>query len=121
MEMSNVDRIDRLMDKVREGFTEKEFLGKHFTQTAAMQVENSPDFPKQIEAFLRGKVPETVFEFSYCCKNGKQQVAEASIGLLKENGKQSGIQLLLRDITERKKTEIDLKPLLNAIRIQKRY
>jgi PAS domain S-box-containing protein len=91
------------------GFSEKEFLGKHFTQLAAMQADNSPDFAKQIEVFLKGKIPETVFEFVYCCKNGTQHVAEASIGLLKENGKQSGIQLLLRDITERKKTEIDLK------------
>jgi PAS domain S-box-containing protein len=91
------------------GFTEKAFLGKHFTQLAAMQANNSPDFTKQVGAFLKGEIPNTVFEFVYCCKDGTQRVAEASIGLLKQNGKQSGIQLMLRDITERKKTEINLK------------
>ena len=90
------------------GFSEKEFLGKHFTHLAAIPAENLSTLTKTIESFIRGNVPD-VFEFVYCCKDGTQLLAEASVGLLNKNGKPSGIQMIFRDITERKKIEDALK------------
>ena len=86
------------------GFTETDFLGKHFTQLEAVPSESLSGLTKKITSFFNGQAPET-FELWYNCKDGKQLCAEATVGLLKLNNKDVGIQLVFRDITERKKAE----------------
>ena len=89
-------------------FSEKDFLGKHYTQLAAIPAENLSKLTPKMESFLKGDVPN-VLEFIYCCKDGTQHFAEASIGSIKQKGKCAGLQILLRDITERKQMEQELK------------
>ena len=89
------------------GFSEKDFLGKHFTQLAAIHPENLSEVTKKVDSFLRGDRPD-VFELVYCCKDGTQLVAEASVGLLKQNGEPYGLQVMLRDVTDRKRAEAAL-------------
>jgi PAS domain S-box-containing protein len=103
----NVTSVNRaILDQT--GFSEKEFLGKHFTQLAPIPAENLSEFLKKVNSFLRGGTPD-VLEFVYCCKDGTHLLAEARVGLLKQNGEPSGFQVILRDITERKKAEEALR------------
>ena len=90
------------------GFSEKDFLGKHFTQLAAIPPENLSELTQEVDSFLRGTPPET-FELGYCCKDGTHFVAEASVGLMMQNGEPCCLQMILRDITARKKAEAALK------------
>jgi PAS domain S-box-containing protein len=90
------------------GFSEKEFLGKHFTQLTGIPSENLSELTKKINSFLREETPD-VFEFVYCCKDGTRLLAEASVGLLTQNGEPSGFQMILRDITERKQSDAELR------------
>ena len=92
----------------RTGFSEKDFLGKHFTQIAATQKEPPPSYKKVIYAFLNGEFPES-FEFNYTCKDGTQRSSDARIGLLKQKDELVGLQVIFRDITERKQMEQALK------------
>ncbi len=57
---------------------------------------------------MRGKdVP--FIEFSYTHKDGTSRWAEAHVSIMRENGKLTGIQAVLRDITDRKESEQVLK------------
>ena len=88
----------------KTGFSENDFLGEHFTQLLALQKEPPPNYIKVVDAFLRGEFPES-FDFNYTCKDGTQRSSDARIGLLKQNGMLVGLQVIFRDITERKKVE----------------
>ena len=57
-----------------------------------------------VDAFLRGEFPES-FDFNYTCRDGTQRSSDARIGVLKQNGNLVGLQVIFRDITERKKVE----------------
>ena len=89
------------------GFAETDFVGKHFTQLEAVPPDTLSGLAKKITSFFNGQPPET-FELCYNCKNGKKLCAEATVGLLKQNNKDVGIQLVFRDVTERKKAEENL-------------
>ncbi|PVX23571.1 MAG: hypothetical protein CW691_10250, partial [Candidatus Bathyarchaeum sp.] len=92
----------------RTGFSEEDFLGKHFTQLLVTQNEPPPNYKKVVEAFLGGEFPES-FEFNYTCKDGTSRSSDARIGLLKQNGNLVGLQVIFRDITARKQMEKQLK------------
>jgi signal transduction histidine kinase len=61
-----------------------------------------------LSSVARGKVPEP-FEILFARKNGTLAFGEVCIGLLKEAGKVTGFQAIMRDVTERKKAEKKLK------------
>ena len=107
----------------RTGFSEKEFMGKHFTHLTALQKEPPPNYKKLILAFLSGEFPDS-FEFNYTCKDGTQRSSDARIGLLKQKGELIGLQVIFRDITERKQiinalqeSETKLRTLLDAANV----
>ncbi|WNZ28409.1 MAG: PAS domain S-box protein [Candidatus Bathyarchaeota archaeon] len=88
----------------RTGFSKEDFLGKHFTQLAALQKEPPPNYTELIDSFLNGKFPDN-FDFNYTCKDGTQRSSDARIGLLKQKGELVGLQVIFRDITEQKQME----------------
>ncbi len=81
------------------GFSQDEIVGKHFTKLGTLRAADLPKFIRLFASILSNKVPKR-FEFSYVTKDGTQRTGEAHIGIMKENGKKIGLQLILRDITE---------------------
>jgi len=92
------------------GFSRDEIVDRHFTKIGTLRARNLPKYVKMLGSILRGKIPSPI-EFVYLRKDGAQRWGEAHLSLLKKQGKQVGLQAILRDITKRKKTLEKLETL----------
>jgi two-component system sporulation sensor kinase A len=90
------------------GFSSDEIVGKHFTKLATIPKRDFPKYLKLLGSILRGTIPKP-FEFVYNHKNGTSGWGEARIGILEADGRKTGFQVILRDITERKRMEEKLR------------
>ncbi len=86
------------------GYTEDELVGKHFTKIAPVRLRDIPKFLKTFSSIIRGKIPKP-FEVEYNRKDGTTGWAEIHVSLLETGGRKLGVQILQRDITERKRAE----------------
>jgi PAS domain S-box-containing protein len=98
------------------GYSKDEIVGKHFTKLPTIQMKDILKFVKLSRSFFRRKTIPLV-EFVYRRKDGTIAWGEAHPCLLKEGDKIVGAQAILRDITERKKTEEELIRLSNAVKM----
>ena len=92
------------------GQTEEEIVGKHFTKHKFLNIEDIPRYLKIFAFALSGRegVP---FEISGQDKNGNDFFGEVYYGLVKKDSKVKSIQVLITDITRRKKAEEKLRYL----------
>jgi len=86
------------------GRSEDEVLGRRFTETGTIRTEDASKYVEIFSAVLSGAERRPV-EYTFDCKDGTTGWAEAHFALLEDRGKAAGIQVILRDITERKRTE----------------
>ncbi|MFP3984660.1 MAG: PAS domain S-box protein [Candidatus Bathyarchaeia archaeon] len=86
------------------GYSKDEIVGKHFSKIGWLQLRDLPKHLKLFSSLIRGKVPEP-FELNYKHKDGEPHVGEVFVSLMKKHGKITGIQAILRDITEYKKKQ----------------
>jgi len=86
------------------GFTEDEIIGKHFTKLPLLKTKDIPKYTKVFASIL-GRQAKTPLEFTWIHKNGSSRVGEARWGLIKSGRRITGVQVVLRDITERKGVE----------------
>lgn len=86
------------------GYSKDKIIGKHFTKVRFFKAKELPKYIKLFCDITRGK-PIDVFEVAFQRKDGSSFLGEVYVGLLKKEGKIIGIQVIARDITERKKTE----------------
>lgn len=91
------------------GFSKEEIVGKHFTRLpTAHDTKDALQFLKLFSSFGKGgKIPPV--EFPYRRKDGTTRWVEAHPALQIEGGKNVGVQVVLRDITKRKKAEDALR------------
>ena len=97
------------------GFPENEIIGKHFLKLKTLRVRDLAKYLKLFSSFIFGK-KKVKYEFIYIRKDGTQCLGEAHASLLKENGKNIGFISILRDITERKKTQEELQKLALVVK-----
>jgi PAS domain S-box-containing protein len=90
------------------GYNTDEIVGKHFTKLGTLRTRDIPKYIKWFKEVLIGK-DVTFIEFTYMHKHGFPKWAEAHVKILRSHGKLMGIQAVLRDITERKESELALK------------
>ena len=86
------------------GYSEDELVGKHFSNIAPIRVRDIPKYMRMFSSIIRGEVPKP-FEVAYTHKDGASGWTEIHLALLKAGGKKLGVQVLQRDITERKQAE----------------
>ncbi len=102
-----ITSVNRAFEKLT-GYSDEEIVGKHFTKIGTLQARDIPRYLKMFSDVLRGKdVP--FIEFSYKQKDGTFRWAEAHVSIMREDGKLTGIQAVLRDISDRKESEQTLK------------
>jgi len=86
------------------GYSKDEIVGKHFTKLGTLRARDIPKYLKMMSLAFRRKLPPP-FEYQYVTKDGTVRWGEAHVGFLKTNGKITGFQVILREITERKRAE----------------
>ncbi len=86
------------------GYSKNEIVGKHFTKLRTIRKRDIPKCIKLLSSFFTGKIPAPI-EFIYLRKDGTARWCEARASLVKTSGKTMGGQVILRDITERKRSE----------------
>lgn len=86
------------------GYSKEEIVGKHIIKLPTIHFKDLPTYLKLFRAVIQGKI-FTPFEFDWVHKDGSIHKGEIHATLMKKNGKKIGIQAVVRDITERKKTE----------------
>jgi PAS domain S-box-containing protein len=96
------------------GFTAEELLGKHFTELIA------EEHKEKVSAFylgqLNGKIPETRLEFPMITRWGTEKWVEQTVIMVLKDGNLDGFQGLVRDIDDRKQTEMALELALRQLR-----
>jgi len=90
------------------GYSEDEIVGKHFSKVAPVRVKDIPRHIRTFSSLIRGKVPRP-FETAYQRKDGTIGWTELHAALLEAGGRKLGIQIIQRDITERKQAEEALR------------
>jgi len=103
----NITSVNKAFLRIT-GFSKEEIVGKHFTKLPTIREMDIAKYVKPFFSFLRGK-KIGAFEFVYRRKDGTLAWGEAHPSVLKEQGKVTGFQAVLRDITERKKAEDALR------------
>jgi PAS domain S-box-containing protein len=90
------------------GYSKEELVGKHFSKLGVLRLSDIPKYLKLLNSIIKGNIPEPL-EVIYIHKNGNLNTVEAQFALLKEDGRTTGVQVIVRDITERKKAEEALR------------
>ncbi|MEA2016366.1 MAG: diguanylate cyclase [Actinomycetota bacterium] len=90
------------------GQSREEVIGKHFTEQKFLNEEDIPRY-LQIFSFAISGHEGKPFEISGEDKNGNDFFGEVYYGLIKKDGKVKYIQVLINDITRRKKAEERLR------------
>jgi len=90
------------------GHSRDEVIGEHFSELRSLSEEDIQKFMKLLDSLLEGKVPEP-FEIAYLNENGTSAFGEVHISLMKEGERIKGFQAIMRDITERKRIDQQLK------------
>jgi len=90
------------------GYSKDEIVGKHFSDIAALRPVDIPKYLKLFSSIMRGKIPEP-FEFAYYDRDGTEHWGEAHLSLMKVDGKKMGTLAILREVTQRKKMEQELR------------
>jgi len=96
------------------GYREGDLVGKHFSKIAPLRLRDIPKFMGVFNSLIREREPKP-FEVAYTRKDGTTGWTELHVGLLKAGGKKLGLQVIQRDITERKRTEEALQAEQNKL------
>jgi two-component system sporulation sensor kinase A len=92
------------------GFEEKEVIGISFLKLKTLRIMDIPKYTKMFAEFLMGDgLLETPIEFRYQRKNGSKGWAEGHAKMVNLGASGKEILVIVRDITERKKLEEDLR------------
>ena len=90
------------------GYTRAEVIGKHFAELKSTLTGDIPKYVKIFNAYLRGKkIPPVEAKWKH--KNGDIKYVEMHIAPIKKGLRLIGLLAILRDITDRKKIENELK------------
>lgn len=93
------------------GYSKDDIIGKHLTELELLPAEDIPKYMNLINSAARGKVPKP-FEVSWHHKDHTVYLAEVRIGFIKEKERNVGVQVVARDITERKRAEEKIRAAL---------
>lgn len=95
------------MSEKLTGYPEKELIGKHFSEII------DPEWKDKVASFYKeqfdNKIRETLFAFPIITKSGEKKWVEQTVIQQREGGRVIGHQAIVRDITERKRIEEEIK------------
>jgi PAS domain S-box-containing protein len=90
------------------GYTREDIVGKHISRLPTLRMRDIPKFHQLFTSFLKAKF-STPLEFHWIHRDGTPRLGEVHATFIREKGSITGIQAVVRDITERKKAEEQLR------------
>ena len=90
------------------GYSKDEIIGKHVSRLPTLNFKQLPNYLRIYKNILTGKQTKP-FIFQWRHKNGQLRWGECRFTVQKKDGKKSGVQVNLRDITETVEYEKQLK------------
>ena len=96
------------------GYSREEIVGKRFTKLQLMKRQELSKYIKIFASLMKGKIPKKI-ELEWVEKNGTPHISEVHVSLIRKNGKISEIVAILINITERKKTEEELRTKIREL------
>ncbi len=98
--------------EVVAGIPRSQIVGKHFSKLTVLSLKEVPNYVKAFSRLAAGKSVGPL-QVPVARKGGEPRWAEAFPALLKRGKKPTGIQVIARDITERKYTEDAYRALVD--------
>jgi len=83
------------------GFSKKEIIGKHFKEVQFLTGKSVSSIDRHFEMLNDGTAPDSM-QFEIICKDGSYRWAEAHPTVFSTNDESNQVQIIVRDITERK-------------------
>lgn len=99
------------------GFEKKELIGEQFSKLAVFSLKDIPRFTKLFARIWNSNRTRNI-EFGFIHKDGTQKWASANTTLIPTYGKDAEVQVILRDITDKKIAEEQLKKKLMRFKIE---
>jgi PAS domain S-box-containing protein len=90
--------------------SEEGIVGKPFTELMTMRIEDIPRFQGMFMSLMKGESPSPS-EFLYVRRDGTSRWAEVHPSLMIKDGNPVGVQAIMRDVSERKKMEEEIRSL----------
>jgi PAS domain S-box-containing protein len=90
------------------GFPQQEIIGLHFSMLPALPVEDIPQYQVLFTSLMKGVTPNP-FEVSWEHPQKGSRFGEIHVALMKKGGTTTGVQAIVRDITNRKQSEEELQ------------
>jgi len=100
------------------GYPKEELMGKQFTKLPTLRARDTLKYVKLFATLMRGKLPAEPTNIVWVRKDGTECWGEMGFSLIKEGSKITGVQAVLRDITERKNAEKELRESEERYRAQ---
>lgn len=82
------------------GYTPEELIGSHFIKFQGFRKKDVPKFLKHFAALLKGQIPEPL-EIQWHDKTGSLRTSEIHVSPVRKENKITGMQAIVRDITEK--------------------
>jgi PAS domain S-box-containing protein len=93
---------------VMSGYSREELIGQHFSKLGFLRMKDFIRYHALFASIEKGKLAKSL-QVTWHRKDGISVFSELTIGPLTEHGKNAGVQVIARDITERKKAEEELR------------
>jgi len=90
------------------GYSRDDIVGNHFSRLQFLQTKDIPTYLEAFSSIAKEEVSKP-FEVAWIHEDGTPYVGEIHMSLIKKGSKISGIQIFIRDITERKQAEAELR------------
>jgi PAS domain S-box-containing protein len=110
-----VNSVNESLQKL-SGYDRMDFTGRKITKIPILQPKDIPRFEALLEAVFDGRLQES-FEFKWANSSGKLIWSEVYASLVTRLNNVTGIQLVFKDITERKFIEKDLLKSKQAYKV----
>ena len=86
------------------GFPKEEFIGKNYLEVPTLLKQHLATYKKMFLSIIHGTYDETI-DFKWRHKNGEIRDGQARLKLIKKNAIPVKIQVIVRDVTERRKAQ----------------